>query len=172
MANAAAKKQKIENERIIRNVNILIALVLAFHVLYGLVLRRKQYTTSRTVATVATAISAFIARKLIIGMSKVKYDANGELVDGGADLNMKGLCEYYFDVLYVSSFLLVTTCFSSFFWLLAIPVFGFAAYKIVTVFVMPMFATPEAAPESNTQKKRREREEKMGNNPRVQYKMR
>lgn len=128
--------------------------------------------------------------------AKPTYDENGELSDGGADLSMKGLCEYCFDIHYVSAFVQITSAFvSSWFFLVRwhhketnfskiwLIVLAFVLYKLWINFGAPFFFqepdevrnfciifpyVSQTKGESNTQKKRREREEKAGGN--VKYK--
>lgn len=50
-------------------------------------------------------------------MTEPTYGANGELLDGGSDLNMGGLCTYYHDLIYLAAIVQIGTIFSSRFWM-------------------------------------------------------
>lgn len=45
------------------------------------------------------------------------YSEAGELEDGGADLNMGGLCTYYHDLIYLSAFVQIAGIFTDRAWL-------------------------------------------------------
>ena len=45
------------------------------------------------------------------------YSETGELEDGGADLNMGGLCTYYHDLIYLSAFVQIAAIFTDRAWL-------------------------------------------------------
>ncbi|KAH3760535.1 SRP-independent targeting protein 2 [Pelomyxa schiedti] len=99
------------------------------------------------------------------------YDAHGELTNnGGADLSLKGITEYEFDLFYVGVFVQVTTIIlSRIFWLTWIPVIGYAGFRVWTELLSPLLATYRASqpassgptgPMSNRQKKLLERQNK------------
>jgi hypothetical protein len=45
------------------------------------------------------------------------YNETGELEDGGADLNMGGVCTYYHDLIYLSAFVQIVAIFTDRAWL-------------------------------------------------------
>ena len=45
------------------------------------------------------------------------YGETGELVDGGADLNMGGMCTYYHDLIYLAAFVQIVSIFTDRAWL-------------------------------------------------------
>jgi len=58
-----------------------------------------------------------VAFWLLTVSSRVTLDADGEIADPGADLTASGLISYYWDMLYISWFVQVTTLLSDWFWL-------------------------------------------------------
>lgn len=44
------------------------------------------------------------------------YGQNGELIDGGADLDLGGLCTYYHDLIYLAAFVQIASIFTSRAW--------------------------------------------------------
>jgi hypothetical protein len=65
----------------------------------------------------------FIGYSGISALTRCTYDEKGELIDGGADLSIGGLSEYYFDIIYISWFVQLATAFVS--------DWGWAVYLVV-----------------------------------------
>ncbi|KAJ9529029.1 hypothetical protein QJQ45_007105 [Haematococcus lacustris] len=103
MAGQGAKKRIEENKRRLRLLIIWLAVGLAAQVLN------------------LASISALAA--------PVYDPSSGELLDGGADLDMKGFCGYYHDVLYITVIVQVLSAVSPWFWYLYLVVPGYAGYK-------------------------------------------
>lgn len=54
--------------------------------------------------------------KLLLLHAEPIYDASGQLVDGGADLSMGGMCSYYHDLIYLATIVQVASIFTDRIW--------------------------------------------------------
>jgi hypothetical protein len=110
MAGAGAKKRHEENTRHMRFLQIwLIVGFLSF------ALVRMAYFgghTSKTLwfALASTTLIAYTCYRGIAMMAAATYGARGELLDGGADMSMKGFCGHYHDLLYMTVIVQVGLC--------------------------------------------------------------
>lgn len=97
-------------------------------------------------------------------MAKPTYDGNGELIDGGFNMNEGGLCGYIHDILYITAFVQLTSIMSDKFWFvyLVIPVFAF--YKLWQLVLYPFFfqSSPEGMEDEKAKRKREKMEKKAG----------
>eukprot|EP00026_Physarum_polycephalum_P019323 Phypoly_transcript_21289.p1 GENE.Phypoly_transcript_21289~~Phypoly_transcript_21289.p1 ORF type:complete len:106 (+),score=25.93 Phypoly_transcript_21289:311-628(+) len=96
-------------------------------------------------------------------MAKPSFTEDGELVSGGADLGMKGLLEYYFDAIYITGIIQITTALiSDKFWYLYVLAFGYAFYNLWFSFLKPMFFNKQdqELPEDPKAKAKKEKKEK------------
>ena len=55
-------------------------------------------------------------RKVKPGDAEPTYGPSGELVDGGADLSMGGMCSYYHDLIYLAAIVQVASIVSDRIW--------------------------------------------------------
>ena len=109
MANQGAKKRVEENAKRMRTLRIvfivgLCALLLA-RVL--LLVRGKSTSAWLWVGSLLSLATNWFMYSSIAGFAAPSYGADGELIDGGSDLSMGGMCSYYHDILYVSVFVQV-----------------------------------------------------------------
>jgi len=97
----------------------------------------------------------------LLSFTKCSYDDNGELIDAGIDLNIGGLSEYYFDVIYITWFVQLTTIFSDWFWMSFLLIPGFAFFKLWTLVIGPYLANVgKAEPVTEKERKRMEKAER------------
>eukprot|EP00727_Mastigamoeba_balamuthi_P007633 m51a1_g3490 putative transmembrane protein 208-like (161) ;mRNA; r:794712-795580 len=146
MANQAAKRIVQQNQRYVRNLLIIFALTLGKAVAHALNL---------------CAMSAMLWLLRAIARPRI---VDGDIVDPGHDLSITGgLSDYYYDVFYVSAFVqFTTTVLSDWFWLTYVPVAMFAAYKVWTGIISPLFLSGGAGPDDSDTpvgRNRRERRE-------------
>lgn len=100
MAGQGAKKRIEENKRRLRLLIIWLAVGLAAQVLN---LAVRGFQTWRFIGLLATvSVNAFTYQSISALAAPVYDPSSGELLDGGADLDMKGFCGYYHDVLYIT----------------------------------------------------------------------
>lgn len=148
MANQAAKKTKQKNQEILNNTrNIILAVLVSFwwwwltvnqaiYVLYRVFYHFGSFSFLNWIGFFVLLGLLFFCFFGITALAKCSYNSTGELVDGGADLSGSGLVEYdhpyshwhfryYFDVLYLTLFVLFASMFSEWFWLtfLLVPLF-------------------------------------------------
>ncbi|KAL6756684.1 hypothetical protein V8C86DRAFT_49570 [Haematococcus lacustris] len=127
MAGQGAKKRIEENKRRLRLLIIWLAVGLAAQVLN---LAVRGFQTWRFIGVLATmSVGAFTYQSISALAAPVYDPSSGELLDGGADLDMKGFCGYYHDVLYITVIVQVLSAVSPWFWYLYLVVPGYAGYK-------------------------------------------
>ncbi|XVE71710.1 hypothetical protein DITRI_Ditri10aG0173700 [Diplodiscus trichospermus] len=101
-------------------------------------------------------------RRLIIAcnMAKPSYADDGELLDGGFDMSTGGICGYLHDIIYITSFVQLTSIISDKFWYtyLVIPAFG--AYKSFGFIRGFLSQGSEGEVEDEKSRKKREKMEK------------
>ena len=88
------------------------------------------------------------------------YSASGELIYSGADRKMGGVLAYYHDVIYLSIFSQIFGAYTNYAWLtmLCIPAYGL--WALFSKVLLPQWSTPEEVPETEQDKKRREKRER------------
>ncbi|KAG2485419.1 hypothetical protein HYH03_015801 [Edaphochlamys debaryana] len=155
MANAGAKKRVDENKKHLQNLKIAIAVGVAAYVLVRLLLRGGYASTWHIVGLAGTFILEVFAFQAINNFAEPEYGANGELVYGGADLSMGGMCGYWHDLLYISVFVQVATCITTWFWFTLLIVPGFAGYLLWVNVLQPYMSAPRAEPEMDEGSRRR-----------------
>ena len=123
MAKANAKKRAEENKaRIAPLFRVLVSAVVTFAAV-RLGLYRASSRWWHYPLFVTTSGAAWFCYTSLAFIAAPSYDANGALVDGGADLTIGGMSSYYHDIVYVAVFLLVSTALvSDWFWLIGLVV--------------------------------------------------
>lgn len=132
MAGHAAKKQYAENQASLRFLLLVSAGTSVVHVLLRYVLLGGSTTVfiqllSAVSLAVVWGIYYFLWRS-----AQPKIEGT-TIVDGGPNLRT-GILEYCFDISYVTSFVLVTSCLTDWAWLLLLVVPAYAAYLIYSLF--------------------------------------
>ncbi|ERN07107.1 transmembrane protein 208 homolog [Amborella trichopoda] len=160
MANQGAKKRREEN---LKHMAKLLRLIIACNVIYVLIRMlffHSTFTWKHWLGLLITsAVYAFPYFELS-KMAKPAYDDKGELIDGGFDMTTGGFCGYLHDVIYITSFVQLTSIISGKFWYtyLVIPAFG--AYKLYDVAKGFMSQGSEGGVEDDKSRKKREKLEK------------
>ncbi|XP_059635990.1 uncharacterized protein LOC132278198 isoform X2 [Cornus florida] len=116
MANQGAKKRKEENSRHMKNI---LRLIIACNVIYLLVRAGVFYSTFKwkhLVGFMLTSFAYIIPYQQLALMAKPAYADDGELLDGGFDMSTGGVCGYLHDVIYITSFVQLTSIISEKFW--------------------------------------------------------
>lgn len=112
MANQGAKKRAEENAKRIAALRMVLAAGFVCQLLrLALLWSKGQPLTWPVTGTTLTILVAWFCFSGIAAFAAPVYDRQtGELIDGGADLSMGGMCAYYHDVLYITSFVQVGLC--------------------------------------------------------------
>ena len=98
----------------------------------------------------ATAALEYVCYSGIATFAAASYNEKGELVDGGADLKMKGLCGYYHDLLYLTIIVQVAACLSNWAWYIYLSVPGYGLWKLTELVLIPYFkSSTQAEPKIN-----------------------
>ena len=164
MANQSAKRILAQNKRILTNLNRLVIGAHAVGLLFGLVIPLVRGTFSfsfgKALLHLANSGTMLVMQKLLTDMARPNYDfETGEVSYEGTDLSMSGgMVSLYFDLVYMTSFVLVTaTVFSAKFWLVHLITIGGVLYIAYKKLVAPVLAARKAAKESQQQNEPKEK---------------
>ncbi|OAY46856.1 hypothetical protein MANES_06G033000v8 [Manihot esculenta] len=116
MANQGAKKRKEENIRHMAKLRHLIIACNVIYVLVRMLIFHSTFTWKHWMGLVFTSIAYFIPYQQLAAMAKPSYGDDGELLDGGFDMSTGGICGYLHDVIYITSFVQLTSIISEKFW--------------------------------------------------------
>ncbi|RWR91311.1 transmembrane protein 208 [Cinnamomum micranthum f. kanehirae] len=165
MANQGAKKRRDENARHMRNLLYLIIACNAVYVVVRMLVFHSTFTWKNWVGLCVTSIAYLIPYQQLAKMAAPAYADNGELFDGGSDMGTGGVCGYLHDVIYITSFVQLTSIISGKFWYtyLVIPAFGI--YKLLPLLNMLLSGGSEGAVEDEKSRKKREKMEKKASRP-------
>ncbi|XP_008807068.1 transmembrane protein 208 homolog [Phoenix dactylifera] len=166
MANQGAKKRKEENRK---HMAMLLRVIIASNVIYVLVRMLIFYSTftwKHWVGLLITSVAYGVSYQQLANMAKPTYSNDGELLDGGYDMTTGGVCGYLHDVIYITSFVQLTSIISGKFWwtYLVIPAFG--AYK-VSGLLKGIFGGSEVGVEDEKSRKKREKMEKKASRSKI-----
>jgi len=75
-----------------------------------------SFTWKHWIGLMLTSAAYFLPYKQLVSMAKPVYSDNGELLDGGFDLSTGGICEYLYDVIYITVFVQLMSIISEKFW--------------------------------------------------------
>ncbi|KAJ0967142.1 hypothetical protein J5N97_024059 [Dioscorea zingiberensis] len=156
MANQGAKKRRDENKQHMAN---LLRLIIACNVVYVLVrmlIFHSSFTWKHWIGLFVTSLAYGISYQQLANMAKPSYSDDGELLDGGFDMSTEGICGYLHDVIYITSFVQVTSIISGKFWLVFLVIPAFAAYKVLGF--AKGFLSPGSEGDTEDEKSRKKRE--------------
>ncbi|GLC35658.1 hypothetical protein PLESTB_000002900 [Pleodorina starrii] len=146
MANQGAKKRLEENRKKLQTLRLAIAIGLAFYLVVRLILRRGYESWWHIIGFVATFFLEAFSFSAISKFAEPEFSDKGEVVYGGADLSMGGMCAYWHDLLYISIFVQVASCLSAYFWYTLLVVPGFALYLLYKNVLQPYWAQSREQP--------------------------
>uniref|UniRef100_A0A1D1YEL8 Transmembrane protein 208 n=1 Tax=Anthurium amnicola TaxID=1678845 RepID=A0A1D1YEL8_9ARAE len=160
MANQGAKKRRDENKQ---HMAKLLRLVVACNVIYVLVRMLIFHSTvswKHWFGLFVTSAAYALPYQQLAKMAKPTHSDDGELLDGGFDMNSEGVCGYLHDVIYITSFVQLMSILSDKFWYtyLLIPAFG--AYKLSGLFKGILSGSEEPEEDEKTRRKREKVERK------------
>eukprot|EP00128_Syssomonas_multiformis_P011979 Colp12_sorted_trinity150504_noHs@10112 len=164
MANKGNKKTLETNKRILsQHLNAILG-VNVFYVLVRIAWFYDSFGFWQWVLFALSTLAYWGCYGLLASAARPTFSESGELLDGGHDLSVGGLTEYYKDILYVTMFTQVCSTYSDNFWFLWLVVPAFAGFKLWTGVIAPwIFApAPEEGPmDEKTRKKLEKKEKKM-----------
>eukprot|EP00798_Chlamydomonas_sp_ICE-L_P001428 gene1428-32800_t len=158
MAGAGAKKRLEANRIRLQGLQTAILIGLAlFIVMRALVM---PSTKSHWWGLAATALVEYVTYSGIASFATPVYAANGDLVDGGADLSMKGMCGYYHDLLYITIFVQAAGAFTNWAWYAFLLIPGYAVWMLMDKLVIPYFWAAPAKVEAEIDEASRKKQER------------
>ncbi|KAF5442787.1 hypothetical protein F2P56_035409 [Juglans regia] len=116
MANQGAKKRKEENARHMANLRRIIIACNVIYVLVRMVVFHSSFTWKHWIGLILTSVAYLFPYQQLARMAQPAYADDGELFDGGFDMNTGGVCGYLHDVIYITSFVQVMSIISEKFW--------------------------------------------------------
>mmetsp|Transcript_12543 Transcript_12543/g.27052 ORF Transcript_12543/g.27052 Transcript_12543/m.27052 type:complete len:173 (+) Transcript_12543:104-622(+) len=143
MAGAGAKKRLEENRKRIQILRIILAAGVITYVAIRLIVFGKHVVWWHYAGLVLTALVEYVSFSGISAFAEPVYNDKGELIDGGSDLSMGGMCGYYHDLIYISVFVQISASFSNWFWLVYLLVPGYGLYKLFQKIIYPYFLAPK-----------------------------
>ncbi|OEL26909.1 hypothetical protein BAE44_0012076 [Dichanthelium oligosanthes] len=161
MAKQGAKKMKDENKK---RLDLLLRIILISNAIYIVVrmgIMHSSFTWKHWIGLVVTSAAYFLSYKQLASMAKPVYSDNGELLDGGFDLRTGGICEYLYDMIYITVFVQLMSIISGKFWWTYLVIPAFAGYKIFGLLRGTFFSGgSEGEVEDEKTRKKREKMEK------------
>ncbi|KIM33419.1 hypothetical protein M408DRAFT_326137 [Serendipita vermifera MAFF 305830] len=167
MANASAKRTAAQNETALRNLKIWM-LAAPFIALFIRFFFRSSLFPSRTsiFIHVLTFIPLFVLYTHLNSIGSPRRDpTTGALIGSGEDLNMSGVTEWCWDIIYVTwGCQIGSAALGEWFWWVYLCIPLFALYKIYSVFLKPYFfskAPESASTEDETAQSMSKRQQKL-----------
>ncbi|CAD6243067.1 unnamed protein product [Miscanthus lutarioriparius] len=161
MAKQGAKKMKDENKK---RLDLLLRIILisnAIYIVVRMAIMHSSFTWKHWIGLMVTSAAYFLPYKQLASMAKPVYSDNGELLDGGFDLSTGGVCEYLYDVIYITVFVQLMSIISEKFWWTYLVIPAFAGYKIFGLLRGTFFSGgSEGEVEDEKTRKKREKMEK------------
>ncbi|CAM6098723.1 unnamed protein product [Calypogeia fissa] len=166
MANQGAKKRLAENKRHVKKLALIVIGANVIYILVRMVLFSTSTSWKHFIGMSFTSAVYYVTYEWLKDLANGSVDDDGELVDGGADMNAGGTTGYVHDILYITSFVQVASVISDKFWYtyLVIPMFAF--YKLWQLVLYPyFFLSQQEEPENEESRKKREKAERKASRP-------
>ncbi|KAL5972728.1 hypothetical protein ACLOJK_039533 [Asimina triloba] len=165
MANQGAKKRREQNLHHMKSLLRLIIACNAIYVVVRMLIFHSSVTWKHWVGLIVTSMAYAIPYQQLAKMANPTYADDGELLDGGFDMSTGGVCGYLHDVIYITSFVQITSIISGKFWYtyLVIPAFGL--YKLLPLLQGLLPQGSEGMVEDEKTRKKRDRMEKKASRP-------
>ncbi|KAI4311315.1 hypothetical protein MLD38_036221 [Melastoma candidum] len=160
MANQGAKKRKEENARHMARLRYLVFACNVIYILVRMIIFHSTFTWKHWFGLAITSAAYAIPYLQLASMAKPTYADDGDLLDGGFDMNTGGICGYLHDLIFITSFVQIASIISGKFWYTYLVIPGFGAYK--SFGFIKGFLTPgsEGGEEDEKSRKKREKMEK------------
>jgi hypothetical protein len=164
MSNQSAKKIKQRNEQIIFRLKWITFFILIFYIFFRILYNFQSFSYLHWLGFILLIFAYLFCFYGIISLAKPIYNEKGELIYGGTDFSIGGVTEYYFDIIYISWFVQITSIFSDWFWFFYLLIPLFAIYKIFSSIIIPFFLnSSENVIDNEKFRKKREKQEKKAN---------
>ncbi|KAG9455824.1 hypothetical protein H6P81_000332 [Aristolochia fimbriata] len=164
MANQGAKKRREENRKHMRNLLRLIVFCNVVYVVLRMLIFHSSLTWKHWLGLILTSLGYAIPYQQLASMASPAFDENGELLDGGHDMSSGGICGYLHDIIYITSFVQLTSIISGKFWYTYLVIPGFAVYQLSGL-IKAWFSQGSEGPEDEKTRKKREKMEKKASRP-------
>ncbi|KMZ57847.1 Transmembrane protein-like protein [Zostera marina] len=165
MANQGAKKRRDENKKHMSKLFRIIAGCNAIYVMVRMLFFHSTFNWLHWIGLIVTSACYFLPYQQLAKMAKPAYSDDGELIDGGYDMSTGGVCSYLHDVIYITSFVQLTSIYSGKFWYtyLVIPAFGL--YQIFGIGKEFLSGSERESEEDDKTRKKRQKMEKRASRP-------
>jgi hypothetical protein len=171
MAKSGPKQQLQKNQARLKFLRSLLAVTNVVFALGRLVYHRASNTAMLYATGLGMAGLQYFCFKAVSRMAEPLLGANGEVLDGGADVSTASIASYYQDVIYLCAFVQVLSVFTDkafwAFWLLPLV----AGWIVFQTFIRPMMAahgaTSKSVPETEGDKRKREKAERKAGRPKM-----
>ncbi len=101
MANQGAKKRFEDNRKRLQTLRLAMVIGMVVNVAVRLILRQGYNSWWHIIGFGATMFLSLFSFSAISKFAEPEFSDKGELVYGGADLSMGGMCAYWHDLLYI-----------------------------------------------------------------------
>lgn len=162
MAKAGDKKRIEENEAHLKAMRLLIFGTNVAYILIRLVLRsatatRGLYAGFALTSAIYAASFTFISKALC-----PTYGPGGEVIFAGQDRSIGGVLSYFDDIVYVTLFVQLLGLWTDKAWYAFLAIPAYAGYALAIHVVLPWWNTPtfKEAPETEADRKRREKKDR------------
>lgn len=130
MANTSAKRIAAENKKTLANLQKGFLAVNIFYFLWRVVFYWSTFGFSHFLLYASTAGVTLYLYNVLYTIGNPSYAADGSLLKSGDDINGEGVVAYFFDIIYVTWFVHVSTAlFSDRFWWVMMVIPAYAIYK-------------------------------------------
>lgn len=170
MAGQGAKKRVEENRSKLSKLRTACLLGTAVHFAATFLLTRGEASTWAVLGFILAAAVDWGCYKGLSSLAHPILDDKGDMLDGGADLSMRGgFAEYYQDLIYISVFVQIgASLLSRWFWLAFLSVPAYGGYLLWVNILQPyVFAPRGDMPVDEAARKKAERAEKRAEKRRV-----
>eukprot|EP00300_Choanocystis_sp_HF-7_P004854 c13742_g1_i1.p1 GENE.c13742_g1_i1~~c13742_g1_i1.p1 ORF type:complete len:182 (-),score=45.81 c13742_g1_i1:75-593(-) len=165
MANAAAKKRAQENKAGLSKLNLLVLGFAVYMVLIRVFWQRASFGGWAIGGVVLVAFGNLIPYLFLRSAASVDVSEDGSLIDSGSDM-YGGMCEYYWDVLYLTWAVQLLWPFTNYVFLVFLLIPAFALWQFWFKLLKPwifnegMFAKAEQQEDERSKKKREKLEKR------------
>ncbi|KMZ73397.1 Transmembrane protein-like protein [Zostera marina] len=160
MANQGAKKRRDENKKHMLKLLRIIIACNAIYVTVRMLIFNSTFTWLHWIGLIVTSACYFLPYKQLAKMAMPAYSDDGELIDGGYDMSIGGVCGYLHDVIYITSFVQLTSIYSGKFWYIYLVIPAFGLYQIFGLGKQFLSGSEREAEEDDKTRKKREKMER------------
>ncbi|KAL4515248.1 hypothetical protein Ndes2526B_g09546 [Nannochloris sp. 'desiccata'] len=160
MAKGGDKRRIQENGAHVQKLKFLIAFANVVYIGSRFFIYKNSAISWHGGALLLTSLAYTFCFSGIIAALAPHYSANGDIIFSGADLKTGGVLSYYHDIVYLSLFSQILGAWTNYAWLAMAAIPAYALHALITKVLLPSWKTPEEMPESELDRKRREKRER------------